>query len=57
MSLVVKSRLTVKEMEDLIKPFNKIENKSLKKEQVGKPYQFGLLGKYKTEKTQVILTW
>ena len=51
MSLVVRSRFTLQEMEKFITPFNNIENKHLKIVIFDKPYQFGILGKFKTEKT------
>ncbi|CAD8204068.1 unnamed protein product [Paramecium octaurelia] len=58
MSLAVSSRLSLNQMEKLIKVFSKIENKNLIPQSFsGFPYQFGLLGKYKTEKKQVLLNW
>ncbi|CAK60147.1 unnamed protein product (macronuclear) [Paramecium tetraurelia] len=58
MSLAVSSRLSLNQMEKLIKVFSKIENKNLTPQSFsGFPYQFGLLGKYKTEKKLVFLNW
>ncbi|CAD8118614.1 unnamed protein product [Paramecium sonneborni] len=58
MSLAVSSRLSLNEMEKLVKVFSKIQNKNLIPQSVsGFPYQFGLLGKYKTEKKLVLLNW
>ncbi|CAD8092428.1 unnamed protein product [Paramecium primaurelia] len=58
MSLAVSSRLSLNEMEKMVKVFSKIENKNLIPQSIsGFPYQFGLLGKYKTEKKLVLLNW
>jgi insulysin len=58
MSLAVQSRLSLQEMEKMVRVFGKIENKNLLPPQIsGFPYQFGLLSKYKTEKKLVILNW
>ncbi|CAD8135109.1 unnamed protein product [Paramecium pentaurelia] len=58
MSLVIQSRISLQEMEQLIKPFSRIKNKNLQSPQFPSlPYQFGILCKYKTEKEQLTLNW
>ncbi|CAK74951.1 unnamed protein product (macronuclear) [Paramecium tetraurelia] len=58
MSLVIQSKVSLQDMERLIKPFNRIKNQNLQPSQFNAfPYQFGFLCKYKTEKDQLTLNW